>query len=133
MQSTSIDSFVDYLYSYMTGGVVVKPSASPLQAPPHMIAHKRIIRDEWHFENGTVVIGPCTLSESREKMLNTAHSMKTFYASQLLEGLYEVQFTDDLHPSVVVIVEADTGMQAGRLARHMLATDYAYCNVLTAE
>jgi len=136
------DSLIDYLYSYMATGFVVRPSitdASPsswntrLKVPVPMMASKQVIKDEWHFENGTVVVGPCTLNESREKMLDTARNMKTFYASQMLEGLYEVQFTDDLHPSVVVVVEADSGMQAGRLARHMLATDYAYHIVIDSD
>ena len=141
------DSLIDYLYSYMAAGFVVRPSIidassssssssswnTRLQVPVPILASKRVMKDEWHFENGTVVVGPCTLNESREKMLDTARNMKTFYASQMLEGLYEVQFTDDLYPSVVVVVEADSGMQAGRLARHMLATDYAYHKVIEPE
>jgi hypothetical protein len=135
------DSLIDYLYSYMAAGFVVRPSIidassiwnTRLQVPVPILASKQVMKDEWHFENGTVVVGPCTLSESCEKMLDTARNMKTFYASQMLEGLYEVQFTDELHPSVVVVVEADSGMQAGRLARHMLATDYAYHKVIEAE
>jgi len=90
----------------------------------------QVIKNKWCLKNGTVIVGPCTFNECREKMFETTRYNTTFYASQLIDGLYEVQFSNELHPDVVVIVSADSGMEAGIRARHILAADYADTKVL---
>ena len=84
----------------------------------------------WYFDNGTIIHGPCTKNECRDKMMAATEHRDTFYASEIASGVYEVQFSNDVNPDVVVIVRAPTGFDAGIAAHRMLALDYAYFNTV---
>lgn len=81
----------------------------------------------WYFGNGTVVRGAKSISDCLRKIYNTGKvSTKTFWANQVYEGMYEVQFTPDVFPEVTVMVAASSGCEAATIARRALATDYAF-------
>lgn len=79
----------------------------------------------WHFNNGTIVYGCSDIEECSKHMLDALISSPgQFWATIVIEGMYEVQFSRDIFPRVVGIVGATTGYEAGMLARHALEKDY---------
>ena len=82
-------------------------------------------RERWIFKYGTVVQGPCTISECRQKMLIAATYNETFFATHVVDDVYEVQFERNLFPDIIVFVNANSGLEAGHLARKALNKDYA--------
>ena len=91
---------------------------------------KSCIQKLWHFRYGTIVQGPCTLQESLQKMKRASRDPESFFASHIIDNLYEVQFTRDVYPEVIVVVPAQSGLEAGMRGRYLLAMDYASPEVL---
>lgn len=76
------------------------------------------------FENGTVVTGCGNLQECIESMRDAyTHGSRDYWATMIKYNMYEVQFTPDLHPKVIIYVGAETGQSAAELARLMLKKD----------
>lgn len=90
-------------------------------------------KDVWQFKHGTLVQGPCTFHECVKKMWQTTSNIDSFYASHIIDNLYEVQFEKTLYPSVLVIVSAESGLEAGTRAQHSLAKDYALLELIASS
>jgi hypothetical protein len=80
----------------------------------------------WYFSNGTVVHGANSVQACRRKMFNTtrAGNSITYWANQISDGIYEIQFTPEVFPDVTVLVSACNGNEAAKIARCSLASDY---------
>ena len=79
----------------------------------------------WYFSNGTVVHGANSVQACRRKMFNTTRGNSiTYWANQISDGIYEIQFTPEVFPDVTVLVSACNGNEAAKIARCSLASDY---------
>jgi hypothetical protein len=58
-------------------------------------------------------------------MLTVARYSDTFFATHVVDDVYEVQFERDQYPDIVVFITANSGLEAGHAARKALDNDYA--------
>ena len=73
------------------------------------------------FENGTIVSGYDSVQECLKQMCDAYESSRNnYWATMIKNNMYEVQFT----PNVKIIVGAESGYQAGALARISLLQDF---------
>lgn len=86
----------------------------------------------WYFSNGTVVHGATSLEGCRRKMFTTTQkgNTKNYWANQISDGIYEIQFTPEVFPDITVLVSACNGNEAAKIARCSLASDYGRPSVM---
>jgi len=86
----------------------------------------------YYFLNGSVV------TATNEKicydiMLYTYNNTKYFWASELMEGLWDVQFSPEIFPDVYITASANTGMTAAFIAKQNLYYDMTEKNIIKIE
>jgi hypothetical protein len=91
-----------------------------------------ILRAKWLLQKGTVVLGPCNEKECK-RLMSESMKQNSFYATEISDGLYEVQFTMEQNPLVYVIVHADCGFDAGIKARQILEADFKNMDVMNEK
>lgn len=80
----------------------------------------------WYFSAGTIVHGANDIKECRKMMYDTTNrgNATDYWANQVANGIYEIQFTPESFPNVTVLVAASCGHDAATIARRSLAEDY---------
>ena len=67
------------------------------------------------------------LEECLDRMCEAyVSSGQNFWANMVKDNMYEVQFTMEENPKVIVVVGADSGFEAGKLARLILKKDFIH-------
>jgi len=77
----------------------------------------------WYLKNGTIV--KANNKESISDIIHKELLLVNFYwSTQITDTLWEVQFSKSQDPDVKVIVTANTGLEAGLIAKDMMNKDY---------
>lgn len=83
----------------------------------------------WYLKNGTSVVAS-TREEIVELLKEEVKNLDFYWATQITESLWEVQFSKIQNPRVKVMVTANNGKNAGELAKFLINIDYANMEII---
>jgi len=89
----------------------------------------------WYLKNGSIV--KCSTRNDIKKTLyhqiEDLTYMRDFWATQITDTIWEVQFSRENDPDVKCIVTANTGSDAARLAKDIIMNDYNSVEIINYE
>jgi hypothetical protein len=83
----------------------------------------------WYLKHGTIVKATNT-DDIKYILQEQLFICNFFWATQITDTLWEVQFSKEQDPIVKFIVDAESGIEAGKNAKKILKLDYDEINIV---
>lgn len=83
---------------------------------------ERLSIPKWTLKNGSVV-SASTRADIQDVLIEAVRDMRTYFAFNILDDLWEVQFSKDIFPKVSVFVNARDGQEAFKIAKQKIMSD----------